>query len=229
MSGSVCAIESLKETHNYHRIYIEPDFAFNLMEKFYHENVSGKHWGQYYGMCAGYEFLKPNVAYFELGGILSVGSRNTEWHLPDSQKVKANGNAFKNNIEGIFGYPVKTDPICLIPFTGFGGYFLSDSDLLTDLAYIPLGLKAEYQIDRWNIGLKAEQMHFVHTWESYRGDKKSVNLWGANVWGYEISLPISVKSDIAEENWLAAFEPYYLKLSQNMTYVGGRISAIHFF
>lgn len=214
---------------DYHRVYFEPDFSWNLAHTYKGGETDWKSWGQYYGVSAGYEFLKPNFAYVGIEAILSLGNRFAEWEDPELGRMKGEGNAYKNKIEGLVGYPLKVDQVSLLPFTGAGGYFLAEPNYNEDIAYIPIGLKAEYQFKQFNIGLKAEQMHFIRSWEIYRGNKTSYNLWERGSYGYEVSLPISFKADVPGGNWEAAIEPYYLKVFNAMTFLGGRISAIHSF
>ena len=64
------AVDAPAQT-NYHRIYLEPDFAWNLPYKQTYEQQSLKEWGQYYGFVAGYEFQKPNFIYAGLEVFIS--------------------------------------------------------------------------------------------------------------------------------------------------------------
>jgi hypothetical protein len=213
-------------TENNHRLYIKPDVSWNFVHKFKDETYTFKEWGQYFGLNAGYEFLKPSDFYAGIEAFVSFGHQFAERMDKDKKTMGLEGTAFKNKLEGRLGYTLMRSEISVTPFSGAGGYFLSQNGNYFNLAYIPLGVKTEYQWDQISIGLKAEQMHFLRYWR-FSDTKESQTVWGPGAYGYELSMPISFKADSPDGKWYAAIEPYYLKIFDDFSFMGGRVSAIY--
>jgi hypothetical protein len=221
--------ESIPTKTDYHRFYIEPELSWNLEHQYKEEAITLKQWGLYYGLNIGYEFARPNFIYGSIEAYLAAGSQFSEMKVNKVKVDEFELGASKNRVEGRLGYCLKGGDLKLIPFSGAGGYFLSASGDHLNIAYIPVGMQAEYQWNQLAIGLKAEQMHFLHSWARNLNGKASDNVWGTGNYGYEISLPISFQTEVSGGKWYAAIEPYFLKLFNDITFVGGRLSAIHHF
>ncbi|PIS02044.1 MAG: hypothetical protein COT85_07860 [Chlamydiae bacterium CG10_big_fil_rev_8_21_14_0_10_42_34] len=220
-----CDVES-QTVNNYHRIYIEPDYSWNVERTYEVENYLHVEKGQYYGLNAGYEFLKPNDFYAGIEGSASLGNQVIGIYVDNYPQFKS--IAYKNRVEGRFGYCLKANHFSLTPFSGGGGYFLVQGRHYSNFAYIPIGIKAEYQMNQLSLGIKTEQMHFVYYWNSYF-EKKSYSVWKSGLYGYEVSLPIVFKSETPGGKWHSAVEPYYLKMYNDIIFVGGRFSVMHEF
>ena len=227
---TVCAYaEEAQKANEDHRIYFEPDFSWNLAHKYNFEGQSLKEWGQYYGLNVGYEFFRPNFIYAGVDGFLSVGNRFLELKTQQQQTFDAKMQSSRNRIEGRLGYTLQHGPFILVPFTGSGGYFISQGDEELNVAYIPIGIQGEYRWSQFSIGLKGEQMHYVHSWRTFGDEVESANAWAPGSFGYEVALPISFRTNGSGGEWFAAFEPYYLRLFDDFSFLGGRISASHQF
>lgn len=228
LSIHLTAIESTPS--NNHRLYIEPDFSFYLEHEIEVNDEAGsprfKEWGQYYGLNAGYEFLKPNDFYAGVEANVSFGNQYVEINHENAKLLSPEKTAYKNKLEGRVGCMLLGKDITFIPFSGVGGYFLSQGKSYMNLTYIPFGVKTEILWDNFTVGIKAENLTFVHSWISL-DSKKSKAAWGPDINGYEISMPISFKSRTRHKAWSAAIEPYFLKIFEKLEFVGGRISAVY--
>ncbi|MBU6383378.1 MAG: hypothetical protein KGR16_03580 [Verrucomicrobia bacterium] len=212
-----------------HRLYIEPDVAYEIPSKTRDRSLTIKESGYLLGINAGYEFLKANSLYAGLEATFSMSNRFADLYFEDEKISEGEVKGFQNNASGMFGYTLVSSNVWLTPFSGAGCYFVSQKHEHLNLAYVPIGIKAEYRMANFSIGANAQQLHFVQVWHQYNDTKISENVFGDGNYGYEISLPLSFKMDTSDKHWHAAFEPYYLKLTSTLAFIGGRISALYNF
>lgn len=211
-----------------HRIYIEPDFSWNFEHKFQLEDGTLKQCGQYYGLNAGYEYSAPSDLYASVQVLVSLGEQQREFTTTNDERFSDELLSAKNKLEGQVGYTFTKNYFSFTPFSGVGDYFFTRSGFSTNAAYLPLGVKAVFQLQDLCFGIKAEQLYFFHYWDRHDGTTVSGSLWGSPL-GYEISLPISIGGEISKGEWRTAIEPYYLKLFDSLTFLGGRISSTYSF
>lgn len=228
-SGLIYAEETAVFLNENHRLYIEPDFAYEIPTKARDEGLTVRESGYLLGVNAGYEFLKANSLYAGLEANLCMNNRFGDIYFENEKIAEGESKGFQNKASGTFGYTLVASNVWLTPFSGAGCYFLSEDYGKMYLAYLPIGINAEYRMANLSIGVNAQQMHFVRMWHRQKGNKFSENLFGQGNYGYEISLPISFKMDTSEKHWYGTFEPYYLKLTNATSYIGGRIAGMYNF
>ncbi len=213
-----------------HRFYLEPDFSYEITSQHIKENYLYKKSGFLLGCNLGYEFLKPNYLYVTCEHSFGVGSCFVDVYLEDHQKIEGlEVKTLQNKTEGLIGYTLDLTEILFTPFTGAGHYFFYEAHSRANLAYLPIGIRAEYRMSSVSIGIKALQLHFVHLWHRSKFSKLSENVFEQGNYGYEISLPLSFKLDLPETKWHGSFEPYYLKIIDNLSFLGGRFSMLYNF
>lgn len=208
------------------RVYFEPDFSYRLKHTYESEDFVQRGSGQLFGFNAGYELL----AYSFFSGIetlISFGNSFDEVIVFD-EVTNYEGRLSKNKIESRFGYRFQAGDLALTPFIGAGDYFLTGGTYRNHIVFIPLGFRTEYQTRNYCLGIRVEQLHYLHEWIS-TDHSESRNMWGQYPFGYEVSLPVSIKGVVLEGQWYASIEPYYLYLFSNSRYLGGRVSATYNF
>lgn len=226
LSSAIYAAEPTVFLNDNHRLYIEPDVAYEIPNKIQEEFYTVKDSGYLLGINAGYEFLKPNFVYAKLEANFSMSNHFSDLNF-EHEKFSEEIKGFQNKASGAIGYALVSSNVWFTPFSGAGCYFVSQQYGHLYLGYVPLGVKAEYRMANLSVGINAQQLHFVRMWHRYGDTKYSKNIFGS--FGYEISLPISIKMDTSEQHWYTTFEPYYLKLTDNLAFVGGRIAGMYNF
>lgn len=229
LSALICAEETTVFLTENHRFYIEPDVAYGIPTKVHDEGYTVRESGYLLGVNTGYEFLKPNSLYAGLEANFSMNNRFGDMYFENAKIAEGESKGFQNKASGALGYTLVASNIWFTPFSGAGCYFLSADHAKMYLAYIPIGINAEYRMANLSVGVSAQQMHYVTMWHRYNGTKFSENVFVQGNYGYEISFPISFKMDTSEKHWYGTFEPYYLKLTNATSFVGGRIAGMYNF
>ena len=228
LAATTCtyATENAEYTRGNHRIFIEPDISIDFMGKVENDYGTWKSNGQQYGVKIGYEFYKPNDIYAELATFHSLGNVQRMFRDKEGEKFEYEGNTSRSNTAGHLGYALQIDDFSFAPFSGFGRCSWKDGDFELNLAYLPIGIKAQYPLSKnVNIGLKCERLQYFHFWHITPDSKESGNILADNECGYEISMPFSFVNAIAQDGWYASIEPYFLKLHDDLSVAGGRFAA----
>lgn len=211
-----------------HRIFLQPDLSMNFAD-LETEESSLKSNGAQFGMKLGYEFFEPENVYGEFSFSQLLGQSKIEIQNHQEEPRIFDVKTWRRNIEGCLGYTVQMEDFLLTPFSGIGYSFWSPYDgYLSKMCYVPFGIKAEYQFPNLRayqaqIGIKCERLQYVHYWAHSQEENVSGNLIGANVFGYEISIPISFKG-LIRGPWNSTIEPYLLQLFDNLVIFGGRVT-----
>ncbi len=185
----------------------------------------------YYGLTAGYEFLRPNALYLGIEGLYALGRMHIK---AQHQKTKI----YQDHVPGTFanaelrlGYNFHLpESFYLTPFIGFGGYHvrpIRSIHYVQNWLYVAMGMKTEYEVNPdFSVGVNLTGTHAVYLEQRIKKHKYSSFYHNnTNVFGYEISFPLTLKIGDTK-NWALRLEPYYLKLNSHSdaNAVGGKLT-----
>lgn len=226
-----CGAENAEEIQKNHRIFINPDISFCLMEKGKNHIHKWKSESQQYGVQIGYEFFKPDDVYIRFSSMGSYGNVHTEMQDSLGNVSYHESRAFRSDITGNVGFTIKIEDFSLTPFSGLGWCFWKNRHYSSALAYIPVGIAANYSVIQniLEIGLRCERFQYFHFWNRDSFSKLSGNIRDKDAYGYEIAIPLSFFGQSEQGKWNILVEPYFHNLWENFSLVGVRFSTIHKF
>lgn len=201
------------------RIYCGPDIFWSR-ETPHIRGIHIKDNSLYYGLKAGYDFLKPQSFYAGIHALYAMGRMHIK---AEADKTKI----YQDHVKGVFangeirfGYNFfKSFPFFITPFVGIGGYHVrpfSSIRYVHDWLYGAVGVKAEYEFTpNFNAGLNLKGTRAFYFEQRFKKSSYSESIHkSSNVLGYEISVPLTLR--IGNQGyWDLRFEPYFLKLNSH--------------
>lgn len=212
------------------RLYWGPDF-FWTNEASHIQGIKIRDRAMYYGLKAGYDFLRPHSLYAGFNALYALGRMHIKAH---HNKV----NIYKDHTRGAFangelrlGYNFNgEEPVYLTPFVGLGFYHTRPTrsiHYIQNWLYGAVGMKLEFEVNpTFNMGLNLKGMRALYLEQRIKKHKHVASSHrSSNALGYEVSLPLTVRMGQAND-WDLRIEPYYLKLNSynNANVVGGQLT-----
>ncbi len=204
LTSLVYAEEANAPAPNDHRFFIGPDIFWDHTDaKAEIKGIKYKYKANsaMFGLRAGYDYLKPNWAYFGVYAMTSAGHQSSredvEAPIFPPSHAKESGYRMLSNVEGRIGYNFKSPLFVrttITPFIGGGGFFnkLHDKESF-DWGYATLGLRLNFGFtEDLDVGANLKVMNAFN-----------------DVWGFEGALPLTWKIC---NRWDFQLEPYYLRL-----------------
>lgn len=209
---------------NWHHLLIGPEFFHLRCDN--EKNVGAVSYElrvryQFAGLRLDYNYLKPDSVYF--GGHLLItdgwGQSKIIGHYGTHTRQDVyKGSMIFTNCEYRIGYNLDISPRWSItPFAGLGSYLTIFDDKQTSWdghSYLALGARIRAELyPCLTLGCNLKPMYVLHGEQRAKVAEGSV--WKIdeynNVWGYEISLPLTYF--LCSKKWSIHFEPYFLKLN----------------
>ncbi|MGR3973980.1 MAG: autotransporter outer membrane beta-barrel domain-containing protein [Candidatus Rhabdochlamydia sp.] len=181
----------------------------------------------FYGLRAGYDFLRPNSMYAGVDALYAVGRTHltAETGQTELYKDKITGTIGRGELRLGYNF-VGEDKLYFSPFVGVGGYHsrsVKSIHFVQNWLYLTMGMKVDYEITpKINAGLNVKGMSALYLEQSIEKNAVSAERHdNSNALGYEVSLPLTMRFG-KSCNWDFRLEPYYIKLnSQSNANVAG--------
>lgn len=215
-------------TERNHSLYFEPDLSISVFDDVESDSGTLRIEGQQYGIKVGYKYVKPNSIYTEISALQALGYLHGEMENNNGETFIYENGLSRMNASWHLGYTFQNDDVfSFIPFSGLGWSSWKDFNFLSDLMYIPFGMKIQFQIvkDYFFVGFNLERQQYLRFWERTSKGKASGNLWDYNQSGFEISLPFLFVGGIHQTAWHTSIEPYYLEPFTDLSIIGMRLAA----
>lgn len=214
------------ESSGPHHVYMGPD----IFRSHYSHNYSFPHYDSriesntvFYGLRAGYEYVKPRSIYGSLEGAYAWGHTVTK---VDGVRWWSQSRLFAN-AEGRIGYSFQPiQRFLLTPYVGIGGYHFGSNQwpkFDENWMYGVGGIRSVYAFgSHFDLGLNLKGMRAFFGNIHLLGKKHGFDRF----WGYEVDLPLSWHFG-KSSRWDFQLQPYYTKLNTRMNeyIVGGRLLA----
>jgi len=213
------------------RLYWGPEF-FWARESSQIRGIHIRDKAMYYGLRAGYDFLRPNSLYAGVDFLYAFGRLHIKAYKGKIDFFKDHTRGVVSNGELRLGYNFRGEkPFYFTPYAGIGGYHLRPTrsiHYVQNWLYLAAGMRAEHEVNStFNIGLNLKGMKALYLEQRVKKHHKYAASYhkSSNALGYEISVPLTIRMGY-ERNWDLRAEPYYLKLNSHTdtNVIGGLLS-----